>query len=99
MAKAVIRGKGQVTIPASIRRAVHLEEGDPIEVELVADGILLRPCKVIDPTQAWFWTPEWQAKEREADEDIAAGRVERFESDEEFLAALDARMKPLDADP
>ena len=35
---------------------------------------------------------------READEDIAAGRVERFESDEEFLAALEARMKPLDAD-
>ena len=52
---------------------------------------------MIDPTQAWFWTPEWQAKEREADEDIAAGRVTRFESDEAFLAALDARMKPLDA--
>jgi hypothetical protein len=38
--------------------------------------------------QAWFWTPEWQAKEREADEDIAAGRFERFYSDEEFLAAM-----------
>ena len=53
---------------------------------------------MIDPTQAWFWTTEWQAGEREADEDIAAGRVERFESDEEFQAALEARMKPLDAD-
>jgi hypothetical protein len=42
-----------------------------------------------DPDQAWFWTPEWQAKEREADADIAAGRVTRFESDEEFLRALD----------
>jgi hypothetical protein len=38
--------------------------------------------------QAWFWTPEWQAKEREADEDIAAGRFERFYSDEAFLAAM-----------
>jgi hypothetical protein len=38
--------------------------------------------------QDWFWTPEWQAKEREADEDIAAGRFERFYSDEEFLAAM-----------
>ncbi len=28
----------------------------------------------IDPDQAWFWTPEWQEKEREADGDIAAGR-------------------------
>ena len=98
MVKTVIRGKGQVTIPASIRKAARLEEGDPIDVELVPEGILLRPGKVIDADQAWFWTPEWQAMEREADEDVAAGRVERFESDEEFLAALDARMKPLDAD-
>jgi len=27
----------------------------------------------IDPDQAWFWTPEWQAKEREVDEEMAAG--------------------------
>ncbi len=97
MPKSIIRSKGQVTIPSSIRKAARLEEGDPVEVELVAEGILLRPGKVIDATQAWFWTSNWQAKEREADEDLAAGRVERFESDEDFLAALDARMKPLDA--
>ncbi len=93
-----VRAKGQVTIPAEIRQAARLEEGDPVEVEIVEDGILLRPMKMIDASQAWFWTPEWQAGEREADADIAAGRVERFESDEEFLAALEARMKPLDAD-
>jgi hypothetical protein len=52
----------------------------------------------IDPEQAWFWTREWQAREREADEDVAAGRGTTYESDEEFLAALDERTKPLDAD-
>ena len=52
----------------------------------------------IDPEQAWFWTREWQTKEREADDDLAAGRVSRYENDEEFLAALDERTKPLDAD-
>jgi len=93
-----VRAKGQVTIPAGIRQAARLEEGDPVEVEVVADGILLRPMKLIDASQAWFWTPEWQAGERQADADIAAGRVDRYDSDEEFLAALEARMKPLDAD-
>ena len=87
-----------MTIPAAVREAARIEEGDPIEVEVVADGILLRPMKVIDATQAWFWTPEWQEGERQADEDLAAGRFDRYESDEEFLAALRARMKPLDAD-
>jgi hypothetical protein len=52
----------------------------------------------IDPEQAWFWTREWQEREREADKDLAAGRVTRFESDEDFLAELDERTKPLDAD-
>jgi antitoxin PrlF len=32
----------------------------------------------VDPSQAWFWTPEWQAGEREADKDIATGRTVRF---------------------
>jgi len=95
---ATVRAKGRVTIPAEIRQAARLEEGDEVDVEIVEDGILLRPMMMIDASQAWFWTPEWQAGEREADEDIAAGRVERFESDEEFLAALRSRMKPHDAD-
>jgi hypothetical protein len=52
----------------------------------------------IDPEQAWYWTCEWQAKEREADDDRAAGRVSRYETDVDFLTALDERTKPLDAD-
>lgn len=45
----------------------------------------------IDPDQAWFWTPEWQAGEREVDEDRAAGIQDReFDSGEDFLAYLEA---------
>lgn len=63
-------------------------------------GVLLRGIikGPIDPDQAWFWTPEWQAGEREADADIAAGRGTRYDSDEEFLAALDERSGSSDAD-
>lgn len=80
-------------MPENIRRAAHLEEGDLLEAELTDNGILLRPQKVIDADQAWFWTPEWQAKEREADEEIAAGQGEIAYSGEEFLAALRKMMK------
>jgi len=89
MGTIIIRGKGQLTIPAEIRAAAHLEEGDPLEVELVPEGILLRPRKVIDATQAWFWTAAWQAGEREAADDLAAGRGRVFESADEFLESLD----------
>ena len=86
---ARVRGKGQITLPREIRDAAHLEEGDPIEFEITAHGILMRPKKVIDASQAWFWTPEWQAGEREADADIAAGRVTTYLTAEEFLASLE----------
>jgi AbrB family looped-hinge helix DNA binding protein len=84
-----MRSKGQLTIPAEIREAAHLQEGDPVEVEMVEDGILLRPRKVIDSTQAWFWSPKWQAGEAEAATEFERGEGEVFESGEAFLASLD----------
>jgi len=92
--RTTLRAKGQLTLPEEIRAAARLEEGDLLEAEITADGILLRPQKVIDATQAWFWTPEWQRGEREADADLAAGRGETFNSGEDFLDALGARAKP-----
>lgn len=83
-----LRAKGQLTLPEEIRSAARLEEGDLLEAEITEEGILLRPQKLIDATQAWFWTPEWAAGEREADADLAAGRGETFESGEAFIAAL-----------
>lgn len=84
MVSTILRSKGQLTIPADIREAAHLEEGDPVEI--VVDGILL---KVIDATQAWFWSPKWQAGEAEASAELERGEGEVFESSDEFLASLD----------
>ena len=44
-----------------------------------------KPPKIIDPEQAYFWTEEWQKGERQADEDIKAGRVKHFDTVEEAL--------------
>ncbi len=95
MARTTLRAKGQLTLPDDIRKAGHLEEGDLLEVEITPDGILLRPQKLIDATQAWFWAPTWQAGERQADADRAAGRVETFGSGEELVDALHNRAQPL----
>lgn len=89
MAISVMRAKGQVTIPREVREAARLEEGDPVEIAITADGILLRPKKLIDASQAWFWSREWQQGEREASADITAGRVQTSQSSEAFLESLD----------
>ena len=94
MARTTLRSKGQLTLPEEIRSAAVLEVGDLLEVEITDEGILLRPQKVIDSTQAWFWTPVWQAGEREADADLAAGRVETFSSGEALVDELRSTAKP-----
>jgi antitoxin PrlF len=93
MTRTTLRAKGQLTLPDDIRKAARLEVGDLLEAEITADGILLRPQKLIDATQTWFWTPEWQAGERAADADHAAGRIESFSSGDEFIGALQSRAK------
>jgi hypothetical protein len=40
-------------------------------------------------SQAYFWTKEWQEAEKEASEDIKAGRVKTFDAAEELIKDLD----------
>jgi AbrB family looped-hinge helix DNA binding protein len=84
-----VRPKGQITIPEEVRRALRLEEGDLVDVAIEDGSIVLRPKRLIAASQAWFWTDAWQAGEREASADIDAGRVTRYQSDDELLRSLE----------
>ena len=43
-----------------------------------------------DPAgQGWFWEGRWQQMEREAQADVEAGRVSRFDDAEALIAELD----------
>ena len=47
------------------------------------------PKKLVDKSQAYFWTRKWQKGEKEAAEDIKAGRVKTFDSVDELIKDLD----------
>jgi bifunctional DNA-binding transcriptional regulator/antitoxin component of YhaV-PrlF toxin-antitoxin module len=80
--------RGTVTLPKEIRAG--LPEQSLFEAVRRPDGVIeLRPQQTIDASQAWFWTERWQQMEREADEDIAAGRVATFDNVEDFIADLE----------
>jgi len=49
------------------------------------------PKKLIDKNQAYFWTKQWQKGEKEAAEDIKAGRVKTFDSVDELIKDLDRK--------
>ena len=79
---------GQITLPASVRKELGVEEGDLVEIEIIDEKAVLIPKKLVDKNQAYFWTKEWQEAEREASEDIKAGQVKTFDSAEELIKDL-----------
>ncbi len=80
---------GQITLPAPVRRKLGIEEGDLVEIQVVDEKAVLMPKRLVDKSQAYFWTKKWQAAEKEADEDIKAGRVKTFDSVDELIKDLD----------
>ena len=65
----------EVKLPDVVTRRLRIREGAKLEVLVSGDGIFLIPSKRIPKEQRYFYTEEWQAKEREADESIARGEV------------------------
>jgi antitoxin PrlF len=62
-----------------------------VEFAVHDDGTVTIRGYMSTPTdQAWFSTPEWLAGEREADEDIAAGRGAIHESAVDMFDHLDS---------
>jgi AbrB family looped-hinge helix DNA binding protein len=85
-----VGAKHRITIPSRIATALPLKEGGYVLMRLVERELELLP---IPKDQLWFWTPEWQKKEREADEEIAQGNLRTFDSVEELLKDLSSTRR------
>jgi AbrB family looped-hinge helix DNA binding protein len=84
-----ISPQGQIRIPRKFMTTLGLDAGDYIEALLEEDHIALRPRKLIDPAQGWYWTKEWQADEKEVDGEIERDEVSpTFQTTEEGLEWL-----------
>lgn len=89
MTRTVVRPKGQITLPREVRDALHVEAGDDVAFVITDEGtVILTGLKAIPADQAWFWTDEWQAGEREASQQAARGEGTVYESARDFLESL-----------
>jgi antitoxin MazE len=89
-----VQARGTVALPADLRRRMHLDEpGAQVQIIEQEDGrIELRAVLPVAADQAWFWTRQWQAMEREADADFAAGHIAVADGPDEMFALLDATL-------
>ncbi len=80
--------KYQVIIPRRISKALKLKRGDHLVMRLVDQRVEMVPVALIPRDQLWYWTPEWQAKEREVDEALGRGEFKEASSIDELLKEL-----------
>ena len=85
-----ISSKRQISIPKRVMETLGLHPGDEVEFEVEGNSARLIPVKTIKVPrdQAWFWTPDWQKKEKQADRELSAGRYRDFDKLEDLLKDL-----------
>jgi AbrB family looped-hinge helix DNA binding protein len=97
--KTRLRPKGQITVPPEIRSLLGVGEGDDLLFSTDDFGrVVISRAQVIPPEQAWFWSERWQQLEREAEADLANGRMTEHADLSSALNSLDALAKEPDAE-
>ena len=84
-----LRDRSQITLPVEIVKKLNIKTGDSLEVKLEDDRIVVTPVLVIDRSQAWFWSKEWQDMEREVEEDIKAGKLGHAKDVDDLIKQLE----------
>jgi AbrB family looped-hinge helix DNA binding protein len=87
-----LRKKAQLTLPQSVREQLGIEEGDFMDVQVRNGEVVLKVKRLVDKEQAWFWSQRWQQGEKEAQEDIRAGRVHKFSDAKSAVVFLHRRI-------
>lgn len=91
-----MQSRGTVALPPDLRRKYALDKpGAQVEITEREDGVIeVRPLVAVPASQAYFWSDEWQSREREVDAHLARGEFTDHADVDDFLGHLDG----LDAD-
>ena len=81
----------QIALPRQIIALLRLKKDDLLDVCIKDGEIHLKPQAVIPKDQAYFFTPEWQKDERQADEEIKSGKITRTKNLDELFDILDGK--------
>lgn len=88
MSLVKVKSKYQIVIPDEVRKKLHVEVGDTLEIEEKGGVLVAKPVVVVDKSQAYFWTEEWQKGEKEAEEAKKKGNFKEFDKAAEAVKWL-----------
>ena len=83
-----LKQKSQVTIPMELVKKLNLAVGDKLEVEEKDGKLIITPVVIIPKDQVWYYSREWQDKEKEVELQIAEGKVHQANTKGELFEGL-----------
>ena len=84
-----LKQKSQVTIPSALLKKLKLNIGDKLDIKEKDGKLIITPVMVVPRDQEWYWSKEWQEKERRADEDLGAGKIHSTNNIDDLMEQLE----------
>jgi len=83
-----VKAKAQITLPAKVRRALGIEEGDYLEAKVEGNKVVLIPQTLITKFPPVALSEQGEKMLKEALEEVRAGKVKEHESAESLINEL-----------
>jgi AbrB family looped-hinge helix DNA binding protein len=80
--KVTVGKSGRVTLPASIREELDLDEGVELNVQVDAGELVLTPVMTVPRSYYWVYSPEHRDRLNTAIADADEGRIRPLDEDE-----------------
>jgi antitoxin MazE len=67
--------KSQITIPKELVKKLNLKVGDKFDAQVKDGKLVLTPVIIVPKEQGWYYSAEWQEKEKKVDQQIKEGEI------------------------
>lgn len=88
MSLVKVKHKAQITLPANLRKALNIEEGDYLDIEIEHNKVTLTPQTIMDKISPITLSEKGEQMLNEALEDVKAGKVKEFKNVDELIKDL-----------
>lgn len=85
-----IARNGHLTIPAKIRKFLHITEGDIVRIAVKDNKMIVSPGTFIDKDQAYFFTKEIQKEAEKSEKEFKKGKFSSYSSAEELKREIES---------
>ncbi len=81
--RKVVRN-GQITLPSSMRKALKINAGDLLRLEVKNNQLIITPVSAVNTQQTQFFSSKWQKAISNSEKAIADHRYSEYNSTEEL---------------